>query len=38
MAETRLLKNGKRNCFYEIDITDNLGNAVAVVSTNGVHI
>lgn len=38
VAETRLLKNGKRNCFYEIDITDNLGNAVAVVSTNGVHI
>ena len=38
IAETKLLKNGKRNCFYEIEITDNLGNAVAVVSTNGVHI
>lgn len=38
IAETKLLKNGKRNCFYEIEIKDNLGNAVAVVSTNGVHI
>lgn len=38
IAETNLLKNGKRNCFYEIEITDNLGNVVAVVSTNGVHI
>lgn len=38
IAETKLIKNGKRNCFYEIEIKDNLGNAVAVVSTNGVHI
>lgn len=38
IAETRLIKNGKRNCFYEINIVDNLGNQVAIVSTNGVHI
>ncbi|MGN0154041.1 MAG: PaaI family thioesterase [Lachnospiraceae bacterium] len=37
-GESRLLKDGRRNCFYEISITDNLGNAVAVVSTSGVHL
>ncbi|MBQ8577832.1 MAG: PaaI family thioesterase [Clostridia bacterium] len=37
-AETRLIKDGKRSCFYEIPITDNLGNLVAVVSSNGMHL
>lgn len=37
-GESRLLKDGKRTCFYEIHISDNLGNAVAVVSTSGNHI
>lgn len=37
-GESKLLKDGKRTCFYEINITDNLGNAVAVVSTSGSHI
>ena len=37
-GESRLLKDGRRNCFYEISITDNLGNAVAVVSTSGAHL
>ncbi len=37
-GESRLLKDGRRNCFYEISITDNLGNAVAVASTSGVHL
>lgn len=38
IGESRMLKDGRRNCFYQIDITDNLGNAVAVVSTSGVHL
>ena len=38
IAESKLLKDGKRNCFYEIDITDNLGNQVAVVMTTGTHL
>lgn len=38
IAETRLLKDGKRSCFYEVDIKDNLGNPVAVVATNGAHV
>ncbi|MDE5967367.1 MAG: PaaI family thioesterase [Lachnospiraceae bacterium] len=37
-GESRMLKDGRRNCFYQIDITDDLGNHVAVVSTSGVHL
>lgn len=37
-GESKLLKDGKRTCFYEIHITDNLGNLVAVVSTSGSHL
>lgn len=37
-SESRLLKDGRRNCFYEIKITDNLGNDVAIVSTSGAHL
>ncbi len=38
IAEAKLIKDGKRNCFYEINITDDLGNPVAVVSTTGAHL
>lgn len=37
-GESKLLKDGKRSCFYEIHITDNLGNPVAVVSSSGTHL
>ena len=37
-GESKLIKDGKRNCFYQITITDDLGTEIAVVSTNGVHI
>ena len=37
-GESRILKDGRRNCFYEISITDNAGTPVAVVSTSGVHL
>ncbi len=37
-GESRILKDGRRNCFYEITITDNVGTPVAVVSTSGVHL
>lgn len=37
-SESRLLKDGRRNCFYEIQITDNLGTLVAVVSVSGTHL
>ncbi len=37
-GESKLLKNGRTTCFYEIKITDDLGNDVAVVVTTGNHI
>ncbi len=37
-GESRLLKDGRRTCFYEISITDNLGNDVAVVTCSGCRI
>lgn len=37
-AESKLLKDGRRNCFYEIQVTDNLGTLVAVVSASGTHL
>lgn len=37
-GESRCIKDGRRTCFYEIEITDDLGNLVAVVSTSGSHL
>ncbi len=37
-GESHMQKDGRRNCFYQIDITDNLGNHVAVVSASGAHL
>ena len=38
IAETRLLRDGRRSCFYEVDVKDDKGNLVAVVSTVGTHV
>lgn len=38
IGTSKMLKDGKRTCFYEIEITDNLGTLVAKVSINGCHI
>lgn len=38
LAETHLIKDGRRSCFYEVTVTDELGNLVAVVSSNGTHL
>ncbi|MBQ7897278.1 MAG: PaaI family thioesterase [Clostridia bacterium] len=38
VSETRLLKDGKRNCFYEVLVKDEMGNLVAVSSVVGAHI
>lgn len=37
-GESRMLKDGRTTCFYEIEITDELGTKVAVVTTTGSHI
>lgn len=34
-AESKLLKSGRTTCFYQIDITDELENLVAVVMVSG---
>lgn len=37
-GESKLLKDGKRNCYYDIWITDNLGTNVARVAMTGMHL
>ncbi|MBQ4059310.1 MAG: PaaI family thioesterase [Lachnospiraceae bacterium] len=37
-GESKLIRDGKRNCFYQIRITDNLGTEIAIVSVNGTHL
>lgn len=37
-AESKLLKDGRRSCFYEIEIKDDRGNLVALVSVVGTHL
>ncbi len=37
-GETRILKDGRSTCFYEIAISDDLGNAVATVTMSGTHL
>ena len=38
ISESRLIKDGRRTCVYEITITDGQNNPVAVVSTTGIHV
>ena len=38
IGESTLLKDGRRNCFFQVTIKDNLGNLVAVVNTSGAHL
>ncbi len=38
IGESRLIKDGKRNCFYEISIKDNIGTDVAIVNVTGTHL
>ncbi len=37
-AESRLIKDGHRNCFYEVTVTDDLGTPIAVANFTGAHI
>lgn len=37
-AETKLIKEGRNNCFYEVMITDDLGKDIAVVYLTGAHL
>lgn len=35
---SRLIKDGKRTCFYQIDVTDDTGLLIASVTTTGAHL
>lgn len=37
-ATAEPVKDGKRSCFYEIKVTDDLGVMVAIAMTNGMHL
>ncbi len=37
-AEAMLLKDGKRNNFFEVTVTDNLNKLVAIVAFTGAHV
>ena len=37
-AEARLLKDGKRNSFFEVTVTDDLDKLITVVSFTGAHV
>ena len=37
-CESKKIKDGRRNCFYEFLVTDDLGTEVALVTTTGAHL
>lgn len=37
-GESRLIKDGRISCTYEINVTDEEGKLLAVVTTNGIHV
>ncbi len=37
-AEARLMKDGKRNSFFEVTVTDDLEKLIAIVSFTGAHV
>ena len=37
-AEAKLIKDGRRNCFYEVRVTDDLGKDIAEILFTGAHL
>ncbi|HCM92993.1 MAG TPA: phenylacetic acid degradation protein [Lachnospiraceae bacterium] len=37
-AEARLIKDGRRNCFYEVRVTDDLNKDIAEILFTGAHL
>ena len=37
-AECHAVREGRRNCFYQVDVTDDLGTHVALVTFTGAHV
>ncbi|MCR4780093.1 MAG: PaaI family thioesterase [Ruminiclostridium sp.] len=38
IAEAKLIKNGRSTCFYTVEVSDDLGNLVAVLKCVGYHV
>ena len=38
ISESRLIKDGRSTCLYEIDITDDLGTKIAFVTISGMKL
>lgn len=38
IAECKCVKNGRTTCYFETNITDGLGNKVALVTNSGLHL
>ena len=38
IAKAKCIKNGKSTVYYQIDVTDNLGSLIAVVTTTGYNV
>lgn len=38
IAEAKLIKDGKRNSFFEVSIVDDLGKLIAMVAFTGAHV
>lgn len=37
IAEAKMIKNGRTTCYYQVSISDDLGNKVAEVTITGLH-
>ena len=38
IAEAYLVKDGRTTCYYRVDVTDDLGNLTATLTTTGYHV
>lgn len=37
-ATADMIKDGRRTCFFQVTVTDNLGTLVAIANTTGMHV
>ncbi len=37
-CESKILRNGKTTCFYEMTVTDNSGTKIAIITITGTHL
>jgi len=37
-ATAEMIKDGRRTCFFQVTVTDDLGNLIAIANTTGMHV